>query len=216
MNDAVAIRDIADGAVGLWLLDLSIAPSAAQCNWLSVRELDRALQFREERDRRRYLAAHCGLRVLLGDFAGIDAGRMAFSVGPWGKPSLSSHPDVQFSMSYASDRALVGLSSAAEIGVDIEMLRVIEDADELADAYFTEAERADLNGTASFLRGWTRKEACIKAVGLGLSLHPSTFTSGLSEGRVIAALPLPTGPAFVDVRTVTLGPDIIAACATVL
>jgi 4'-phosphopantetheinyl transferase len=221
--DPIAIGDVEDASVRLWLLDLTVPPKAAQCKWLSVPELDRALQFREEGDRRRYLAAHCTLRLLIQDFAQVGADRIVFSVGPWGKPSLCELSGVYFNVSYTGDRALVGLSSSAEIGVDIEMLRLIEDADELADEYFTQSERTALAetritqvGQRSFLQGWTRKEACIKAVGLGLSLHPSTFTSGITDDRVVSALPLPNGSTFVDVRGVPLGRDLIGAYSTVL
>jgi 4'-phosphopantetheinyl transferase len=220
VNEAIAIRDVVDASTRLWLVDLGVAPDAAQCKWLSFRELDRALHFRHEKDRRRYLAAHCALRLLIEDFAKVKADRIEFVVGPWGKPAVSGLANVHFSVSYTEDRALIGLSSAAEIGVDVEMVREIEDADALAQDYFTQSERNALSMTVqggsrqqSFLRGWTRKEACIKAVGFGLYIHPASFTSGVSDERLISALPLPNGLAFVDVVTVPLGPEIIGACS---
>jgi len=223
VNDAIAICDLEDSPIRLWLLDLNVSPDAAQCRLLSALERERALKFRAENDRRRYLVAHCALRLLIQDFAGVDAERIEFSVGPWGKPSLCQISGVYFSISYADDRALVGLTSIAEIGVDIETVRMIEDSDELTKEYFTETEQCALTmiETAEarqrcFLQGWARKEACIKAVGLGLSLHPATFTSGVSDERTVCALPLADGPVLVEVRTVSLGHDLVGAWSIVL
>lgn len=216
-------RELEAVGVRLWLLDLNAPVDPAHLEWLSAREADRASRFHDVRDRQHYLAAHCGLRQIIEDFAGIAARRVRFSVGALGKPSLCGTSGIYFSISYADDRALVGMSSSADIGVDLEVLRTIEDAGDLADEYFTESERIAYSAAKAvalddrcFLQGWTRKEACIKAVGLGLSLHPANFTCGLSSERVIVKMPVPNEPRLVEVQGVAIADDLVAACAVVV
>jgi 4'-phosphopantetheinyl transferase len=141
-------------------------------------ERQRAARFVRQGDGRRYLASHAALRRLLGT-------RDAWVAGPHGKPALASPPP-HFNMSRRDGVALIGISATHEIGVDVEPLRAMADANELAQLHFTPRERdgvARERGTArdrAFLRCWTRKEACLKATGCGLSLAPSTFECGVN------------------------------------
>jgi 4'-phosphopantetheinyl transferase len=157
----------------LWLVDLDAvpfddAPSAA--------EQQRAARFMRADDGRRYLASHAALRHLLGT-------REAWVAGAHGKPMLAAAPP-HFNMSRRDSVALIGVSATHEIGVDVEPLQPMVDANELAQLHFTPRERDAVqreSGTArdrAFLRCWTRKEACMKATGLGLSLAPSGFECG--------------------------------------
>jgi 4'-phosphopantetheinyl transferase len=130
----------------------------------------RAARFLRERDRLHYLASHCALRQALGN------------QGPWvhgahGKPALAAPPP-HFNLSRRDGVAAVALSMTHEVGVDIETLRAIDDARELAALHFTPRECESVIDDVSFLRVWTRKEACMKATGLGLSLAPASFECG--------------------------------------
>jgi 4'-phosphopantetheinyl transferase len=151
----------------LWWADLEAAWDAT-C--LSEAVQQRATRILRERDRRRYLASHAALLQALGER------------GPWvhgthGKPALTSPPP-HFSLSRRDGVAAVALSMTHEVGVDVETLRTIDDARELAALHFTPREREAVVDDAGFLRLWTRKEACMKATGLGLSLPPSSFECG--------------------------------------
>jgi 4'-phosphopantetheinyl transferase len=158
----------------LWLVDLDAArfdDAPAQA------EVQRAARFLRPDDGRRYLASHAALRHLLGT-------REAWVAGDNGKPALAASPP-HFNMSRRGGVALIGLSATHEIGVDVEPLQAMADANELAQLHFTPHERegvARQQGAArdrAFLRCWTRKEACMKATGLGLSLAPSSFECGV-------------------------------------
>jgi len=86
------------------------------------------------------------------------------------------------------DVGALALTASGEIGVDIEVLHRIDDLEALSERCFTPAEQHELDRCADdpgardllFLHGWTRKEACLKAVGSGLSLEPASFEAGLS------------------------------------
>jgi 4'-phosphopantetheinyl transferase len=132
--------------------------------------MQRAARFVREADRRRYLASHAALRRALG-----GSGR--WIEGAHGKPVLAE-PTPHFNLSRRDGWAAIAVSSTHEIGVDLETLRPIDDARELAALHFTPREREGVTDAPSFLRVWTRKEACMKATGLGLALAPASFECG--------------------------------------
>ena len=71
--------------------------------------------------------------------------------------------------------ALFALTGRCEVGVDVEYVRPFSDEMGLADRFFTPCESAALRQLdaarrrETFFRLWTRKEAYLKAHGLGLS-----------------------------------------------
>jgi len=174
----------------LWLIDLDRDDDqgASALSLLDERERARAARFAFERDRRRYVAAHRGLRELLSARTGISADRLRFAEGEFGKPHLVGTSPWAFSLSHSEHYALVALACDGEIGVDIEMLRDLPDLDDLARRCFTVDERRELDAAPPaqrgrlFLRGWTRKEACLKALGTGLQIEPAAFSVGLQPG----------------------------------
>jgi 4'-phosphopantetheinyl transferase len=126
-------------------------------------------------------------------------------------------------MSHSEDVALVALADAGvgEIGVDVEMLRPMPDATALARQNFSASENEELAATAAgdqalaFLLGWTRKEACLKAIGSGLSIAPNTFSAGLDMGARSVTIDTPEGTASVWVQSLRHGTDVIASLARI-
>jgi 4'-phosphopantetheinyl transferase len=177
--------DAATAGVELWLVDVDAQPERGD-DGLSADECERAARFVFERDRRRYRAAHRVLRVLLAERIG-PAAREPFQLGPHGRPSLRCHRGIDFNLSHSDRWALVGLCDTAAIGVDIEVVRAIDGLDALTAQNFTAAEQSELMAIpqvqrlGTFLGGWTRKEACLKAVGSGLSIAPETIDVGMSS-----------------------------------
>jgi 4'-phosphopantetheinyl transferase len=160
----------------LWLITAPDTPAASAFAMLSASEQRRAARFRFGHLRDRYVAAHAALRVIVERTFGIPAMRQRYIVDAFGKPHLADMPQAQCSISYSGDHALIGVAAGAPIGVDIEMLRHVEDATDLMRVYFTKREQSALGACPVeslafhrlFLGVWTRKEACVKAVGQGL------------------------------------------------
>jgi 4'-phosphopantetheinyl transferase len=181
-----------DAPLALWLLDLSGPPPSHAIGWLSDEELLRAARFAFPRHRDRYLNAHIALRALLEEHCGLPPHRQHFVSGPNGKPQLSNLVSWQFSLSYAEDVALMAIDFDNHVGVDIERDRTVPDADDLSALHFHPQEQRALarlprlfrNGPG-FLRGWTRKEACLKALGHGLTMPAAQLHSGLTGRRKI-------------------------------
>jgi 4'-phosphopantetheinyl transferase len=150
------------------------APAGDLRACLSRAELERARRFRFEHLRRRFIVARARLRQLLGARLGVAPEAVELASGANGKPRLA-RGGLHFSSSHCGDVALFGFSPV-EIGVDIEALRPVAEADAIAEQVFSPREKDHYASLAArdkplaFLNCWTRKEALVKALGDGLSL----------------------------------------------
>lgn len=177
-------------ALRLWLADLDHPHAHEGVEGLSPDEQARMHRFRFEHDARRYAAGHLALREVLAAVLGpgVASTALRFVLGPYGKPQLDPSPPFAFNLSHSGPWALVAVHATSPIGVDIEAMRPHGDVLALARQNFSVAECAglarssDTDTLADFLACWTRKEACLKALGSGLSLEPSTFDTGPTAG----------------------------------
>lgn len=175
----------------LWLVDLAAEPLAEELDWLSAEEQARAGRFAFAADRRRFLAAHVELRRVLAQSLQLAPSALVFESDLLGKPRLAL-ARCEFNLSHSGDTAAVAIGSRP-LGVDIEQLRQIGDLESLAERCFTANEQRELDASGNqreqwFLQGWTRKEACLKAIGCGLSLEPATFETGLVADAAVVQL----------------------------
>lgn len=147
---------------------------------LSPDEIDRAQRFRFEANRNEFMVSRGTLRALLGHYVSVPPKELCFEYSEYGRPRLatgSSAQDLDFNLSHGGGYALLGFAREHKIGLDIEKIRWDFGTSEIAERFFSEAERSALRDLPSeqrheaFFRCWTRKEAFIKALGEGLS-HP--------------------------------------------
>lgn len=87
-----------------------------------------------------------------------------------GRPVVPGVPDLGLSLAHAGGLALVAVVQRARVGVDLEPLDT--DVEHLADVALGPHD-APAPTSAALLRTWTRKEAVLKAVGVGLAADPS-------------------------------------------
>ena len=192
----------------LWLVRLAQSDDVADIATLDAQERERARRFRFERDRRRYIDAHVALRRVLAERTGRAAAALEFEAGPFGKPRLAGAPRCTFSLSHSDDLALIALADAGEIGVDIERVRPLPDLDALALQCLAVDELQALEALPAadrpfgFLQAWTRKEACLKALGTGLQVEPATFSVGIAPDDVLASIATTAGLRSVRVRSI--------------
>ena len=151
---------------------------------LSSDECDRADRFAFEQHRRAFVVARATLRDVLARYVDLEPQDVSFVYGEHGKPALAS-AHVRFNASHSSDRIVIAVTRAADVGVDIEHHRPVEYL-ELAERFFSPRE-IDVLRTAGaenlapmFYRCWTRKEAYVKARGQGLSLPLRDFAVSLT------------------------------------
>ena len=214
-------------AADLWLCDLDAEPPADTFALLSGEERDRADRFVFERDRRRWAASRRALRRVLALRTGSDAASLRLGQGEFGTPGLVDHPDCAFSHSHSGPWALIGVAHAGasgiEIGVDIELDKPVAGIDDLLARCFTPEECRGLRAVEGtersrrLLAGWTRKEACLKALGAGLRIEPASFATGVAEdaaGQAVA-IDTPAGMRTVAVVSLALPGALVGALASV-
>jgi 4'-phosphopantetheinyl transferase len=172
--------------VWAWALDPTAEDLAAHIEILDGQERERMQRFYFAPDRARYAVAHANLRTILGGYLAQPAASVRFHINGLGKPELD-HSDTSssfhFNLSHSRSIALLAVTKGRPLGVDVEEVRPIEP--EVADRYFSASELSqlrELQGDAwltGFYRCWTRKEAVLKAEGVGLSLALDSFDVSL-------------------------------------
>ena len=113
---------------------------------------------------------------------------MEFDHGRHGKPELAGH-DICFNCSNSEGLALYAITRRRRIGIDVERMRPVPQAPEIARSLFSvEESRAlcELPSAAqleAFLGCWTRKEAYLKARGEGVTRALDTFVVAFAPGE---------------------------------
>jgi len=197
------------GTVEVWSAPLEPPTPTASLlrRYLSPDEHRRAGRFVHERGRDRFVAGRAFLRLLLGHFLGEDPQGLLFRYGPNGKPALEGPPrGLAFNLAHSDALAVCAVARGCDaLGVDIERVRPVGDAEGVARLAFPSNEVArlashpDPERLRAFFEAWTRNEALLKALGLGLgrsfddpaegerlSLHPFEL-AGEHVGAVAAA-----------------------------
>ncbi len=214
--------------VHIWRADASQATMAADAadRILSVEERDRADRFHFQRDRQRFVAARAALRVILGAYVGIAPEKVPFAYNRWGKPAIPaghSPAPVEFNVSHSANEILIAVSLADPVGVDIQRIDWSCPILELARTVLSPREYAALcecepgEQAQAFFRNWVRKEAYLKAIGVGLSTPLSEVDCGGSaDSRPHLGTVGPGGSAHANLtlQDVLLpSPDYLAAFA---
>lgn len=172
--------------VQVWQVGLQQAPATIDHlhALLDADERQRAARFHFPADQRRYIVGRGTLRLLLGHYLQTPPAQLTFTYNAYGKPELATGPGaplLPFNLSHSGEFALYAITRQRGVGIDIEFMRPDIVYQELARYVFSPYEQAILAALpvteqlAAFYRGWTRKEAFIKARGMGLSLPLEQF-----------------------------------------
>jgi 4'-phosphopantetheinyl transferase len=140
--------------------------------YLEAEELQRAARFRFPIHRARFIAGRGLLRSILARYLKTDPAEIQFEYSRFGKPELIGGA-LHFNLAHSEDRVILAISKGP-VGVDLEVPRPISDIDSVAAQVFSAYEMAAWRGLGDaelFLRLWTRKEALLKGIGLGIAHH---------------------------------------------
>jgi 4'-phosphopantetheinyl transferase len=148
---------------------------------LAPNERSRAAQFRVCRPRESFILTRAALRHLLGHYLGQDPVSICLQYGTNGKPALSLTSELRFNVAHSGDIAAIALTQGCEVGIDLEQIRPIPDLEQIAATSFCNEEATEINSLPpaererAFFACWTRKEAYVKAIGIGLSRPLDSF-----------------------------------------
>jgi 4'-phosphopantetheinyl transferase len=154
----------ADGEAHVWWWQPPARLIPSDLALLGTEEFRRALSLLAERDAAAFAHNRAAARRALADMLGI----VPQSV------ELGRHRCPAISMSRTADCGVFAVGAGTTIGVDVETVRPMREAS-LSGSVLTEGESTHLltlapgpARDAGFHRIWTRKEAVVKAAGLGL------------------------------------------------
>ena len=193
----------------VWFLDLSAAPPLAGCRLAALRDDERLRLggYLAAGPGRRFALARVALRMILGERSGTDPSALLLGEDARGKPRRIDGIGGSFSVSHTGERVAIAVSDTHELGIDIERRTSFFQPGRLWKLACSPAERDWLaahpqDAEYEFGRLWTRKEALLKAVGMGLRTRPaaSDLSSRLAQETGEATL---DGP-MVGMRSRTL------------
>ena len=160
---------------------------------LPAAERERAASFLRAAPRARWVASRWALRGVLARYLDEQPAEIELEYGEHGKPRLAGEPGLRFNLSHSGAVALIAVSGAREVGVDVERVEADRDpvalaewALEPADAAAVRAAPADERAGA-FHELWARHEARLKCLGTGLAVPRGEAPA------VVATLPLEPG-----------------------
>jgi 4'-phosphopantetheinyl transferase len=182
--------------VHLWAVALDAAqfPATNFAEVLSPDEHARARAFVTDKPRQAFAISRAALRNILGRYLNAAPRDLAIATHRSGKPQLASG-DLRFNLAHSGSLALIAVTRGCEIGVDVEWLRPIEHARQIAARSFHANEQAAIHAAADvelpdvFLRCWTRKEAVLKAIGVGLGYPLDAFDTLTRTSPVCLTIP---------------------------
>ena len=177
--------------IAVWTATLATLRPMAEAYLASLdpAEKERMARFRFEVDRERFLLGHGWLREVLGTYLQCSSESIVYRRGRFGKPFLEGHP-LRFNISDTKDAVAIAISKEREVGVDIETTSRRVHHVEVGQHYFTPEEIAAIDeapdGKRRFLEFWTRKEAVLKASGVGImdDLHLLRVNAPMNELRI--------------------------------
>lgn len=176
-RDRIKDIDIYFGNTDSFLNDVTVF-----YNFLSDSEKARANRFKYESDYNCYVSVHALLRIELSKFLGTEANSFRIDEAKNGKPFIPG-VDLPFSISRTKNLFVFVIGRSGQfLGIDIEQIKPEIDLNDISRNYFSIKEQqlilsfdriVDQNRT--FFEIWTRKEALLKAVGIGINTNLSNI-----------------------------------------
>jgi 4'-phosphopantetheinyl transferase len=179
-------------------LDQSGSALCTSPDVLAPEEHLRADRFRSPEHSRRYKTARTLLRILLGRYLRRAPEKLRLGYSPSGKPRLADEPEaggLRFNLSHSRGLALYALARGREVGVDVEHIRPDISVELMVRRFFSPREADFLQSLPqdarleAFFSYWARKEAYLKAKGLGLAFPLSRFDMSPEPGGSAAPAP---------------------------
>jgi 4'-phosphopantetheinyl transferase len=193
----------------VWTADVRDHVPAELTVALSPDERDRAARYRVDDARDRFIVRRALLRRILGSYLDVPAATIQFDATcrhcqhpTHGKPAVARSGDqapLDFSVSGSKTALFYAVSTALEVGVDVEAVRPDLDLRTLAPACLTPEEQGALAALdeaqrpAGFFHAWATKEAHLKVLGWGLAVELQQVEVEVDPDKPAAVLRSPLG-----------------------
>lgn len=174
------------GEVHVWPLLIGAGTAAEMAHILAPDEEKRARQYLFSAVQQSFVAGRGHVRRVLGDYLGADPRRLLLRADRHGKPRLAGRwtGALDFSVSHSGAIVLLAVGRGP-VGIDVEEIRGDVAYEQIASRFFSAAEREALESLPpasrqrAFFDCWVRKEAYVKAKGIGLAMDLGGFTVSL-------------------------------------
>lgn len=185
--------------IHIWSSNLAVSYEKVSkyYKYLSPYERHRAESLKFEKDRNLFVVFRGVLRKILSIYINLPPEKILIEHTNFGKPILRNYPGtgyLYFNSSRSNNLALYIFSGLYEVGIDIEEVREIDNFEDIISQFFAPEEISDFNKIQpqelirTFYKTWTKKEAFVKAIGVGLSFPLSQFQVSImpsKEDRII-------------------------------
>ena len=148
--------------------------------YLTSQELEHGRKYRFEISKNRFYLGRIATKLLIKKYSDRPVEKIIILKDENNKPFLKSftnHNSLHFNLSHAEDAIIIAVSNN-EVGVDIEQNRQFK-YEILMNDVFTKKEisfiKKNHNPNQAFFLLWTRKEAFLKATGIGLTENLTGF-----------------------------------------
>lgn len=149
-------------------------------NFLSDKEKKEANEITRPTIKEAFIRNKYLMRIVLSKYIKKRPEEIVVFRNKYGKPFINS--DISFNVSHSKNAFVIALQRQAALGIDIEYIcpkaeeagmlsQIATDAEQKTYTAFTLDTRSRF-----FHRLWSRKEACIKAVGKGFSMDPKLIS----------------------------------------
>ncbi len=151
---------------------------------LTGEELERAAKFIKPADAAGFVLGRGLLRRVLAGCLNTEPSALRFNRNAQGKPFLEDG-GLEFNVSHSRDRLLIAVTAGRAVGVDIEFRRNGLNMESIAKRWFAPEEQKFFqsleNPADGFFQIWAKKEAYVKALGVGIYKELSTFAVPVGE-----------------------------------
>jgi len=183
---------------------------------LTADEITRANKYLRSTNRDKFITSRGSLRYILSGYLKCPPSDIRFKLTGSDKPEIDSPttPKIHFNLSDSADRVLIAIG-ASPVGIDVELINPKFSYHAILNNNFSAHEAAYINFDDNFKRFfllWTRKEAILKATGIGLTDHLKLIPS-LDGEHVIDGTLLSTANNW-QLNSFEISGDYIATIAT--
>jgi 4'-phosphopantetheinyl transferase len=147
--------------------------------------------FRFAKDRLRYAITHSMKRLIIANYLKTNPKTLAFTLGKHGKPAISrscNWLNLHFNLSHSHHLIVIAITVSDVLGIDVEYHTKTLTIEALAEMVFSSCEKNTFNSLPSrsekvkaFFRCWTRKEAYLKACGIGIQMDLKCISVAMGE-----------------------------------